>query len=274
MGNSPTPLRQNSSIQKETGIDQLYIKDESAHPHGTWKDRRSQAIIEKVRDEWAETLAIITAGNAGYSLGHYAQDTTKNVVAIVDNHLSDTITQRLRQVCAQVLKIDLSKKILNSADIIELVQNGNTRRRILDVTNGFHEAYETIIVELAMQLPKPPDYIFCPVGSGEAFVGIHQGIQKRRWGTKLVGVKPKHSQSFADKLHTPWTPYQIDLDKLQKEGHRIIELNEAEIMTSYSAMKNIIQTEPSGAVVYWAMKKTDIPKDSLVVAINSGRGIL
>ncbi len=268
-----TPLVQNQTLGARSGLSRLYIKDESAQPNGTWKDRRSRMIIEQTRDQAVDTLALITSGNAGYSLARTAHGSGKRVVAIADQDLPEVIDHHLRRVCADVIGVDLSHQIFGSNDIIHLAQQGNLHRQVLDVTNGYHQAYESIIDELQDQLGgDQPQYIFCPVGSGEAFVGLYHGLKRLGWSTKLVGTSPIQRPSFADKLHALWTPYQAHFGAMMNEGHRIILLDEGEIRAAYATMRDVVASEPSGTAVYGALRKVSIPPKDLVVVINSGYG--
>lgn len=266
-----TPLVQHQTLKTGFGLSRLYVKDESAQPNGTWKDRRSQMIIEQTRGQAVDTLALITSGNAGYSLARTAQESGKRVVAIVDQDLPEAIDRHLRRACADVIGVDLSHQIFGSNDIIHLAQQGDPDRQVLDVTNGYHQAYESVIDELHDQLSgDQPKYIFCPVGSGEAFVGLYHGLKRLGWSTKLVGVSPMQRPSFADKLHALWTPYQAHFGAMMNEGHRIILLDEGEIRAAYLTMRDVMPSEPSSSAVYGALRKVSIPPKDLVVMINSG----
>ncbi|MEK6961499.1 MAG: pyridoxal-phosphate dependent enzyme [Nanoarchaeota archaeon] len=61
-----TPLIKNNELTQKFGF-AILIKDESKNPFGTWKDRRSQIIIKKAKDEKVDTLVLITSGNARLS---------------------------------------------------------------------------------------------------------------------------------------------------------------------------------------------------------------
>jgi threonine synthase len=248
----------------------LQIQDESKNPFGTWKDRRSQVIIKKAKDELIDTLCLITSGNAGFSLAKFAEGSNIRVVAIIDTGLPQSIKETLKGVCTKVIETDLSEKILTPEEVIALVRESDTEV-IWDVTNGFHEAYEAIIEEIQSEAP---DYIICPVGSGEAFVGLFSGLQKLDLKTKLIGVKPQALPSFADKLHTPWTPYAAKINTIVEAGHEIIELTEEEIHEAYTETKALMECEPSSALVIGALSKYTFKSNDKVILINSGKGLV
>lgn len=276
MGNSGnTPLLKNDESSKKFGFN-ILIKDESKNPFGTFKDRRSELIIKKAKDDQIDKLVLITSGNAGYSLGKFAYKENVKVVSIVDKHLKSSIKKKLRNY-GKVIETDLSKRILKPEEVISLACE-NDEEIILDVTNDFHEAYEEIIKELKK---ANPGFVIVPVGSGEGFVGLYNGIKKHKLKTKLIGVSVKNKwQSFADKLHTPWTPYKSKIQSILKEGHSIIKLEEEEIKDSYKEYKNKFDIEPSSAVVFAVLPKLSklskikLKKEDKIILINSGKGIL
>jgi len=264
-----TPLLKIGKFCDEFDLPNLLVKDESKNPFGTWKDRRSQTIVEKAKQALANKLCIITFGNAGYSLAKFCDKTDIKVVSIIDVSLPMPIKIVLRRACYKVIETDLSEKILTPNDSIALARE-NDKETVWDVTNGFQDAYESIIEEIKETVP---DYLICPVGSGEGFVGLYNGLRKANLHSKLIGVKPYTNPSCADKLNTPWTPYEAKIRKILTEGHGLITLNEKDIKSVYSFSKNLIDCEPSSSVTFGVLTKLKIKPSAKVIVINSGKGL-
>lgn len=264
-----TPLAKNEELSQKFGFAVL-IKDESKNPFGTFKDRRSELIIKRAKDEQVDTLVLITSGNAGYSIGRFSQGTNIRIVNIVDKNLKKSIKDELKKY-GELIEVSLSEKILKPEEVITLARQ-NDEEVIWDVTNGFHEAYEKIVEEIKQ---ANPNFIILPVGSGEAFVGFYNGIKKCKLKTKLIGVGVKDKwQSFADKLHTPWTPYKLKIQSILKEGHKIIKLEEGEIKEAYKRYKDKFDIEPSSSVVFGVLPKLKFKKEDKIILVNSGKGIM
>ncbi len=68
----PTPLIPWEEA-KTWGFDRVDIKDESVQPTGTWKDRKSDMVIRRAVRMDIQKIAIISAGNAAYSLAQAAK---------------------------------------------------------------------------------------------------------------------------------------------------------------------------------------------------------
>ena len=72
LGEGFTPLHWAERLGAWAGFSQLYIKDESLNPTGSFKARGLSAAVTAARARGAKALAIPTAGNAGGALSAYA----------------------------------------------------------------------------------------------------------------------------------------------------------------------------------------------------------
>jgi cysteine synthase len=247
----------------------VLIKDESSNHYGTYKDRRSRFIVKKALSEHISKLCLITSGNAGYSLAKIAKPKGIKVVCVVDKGLKTTIKDRLKKVCFKLIEYDLSKEILQPEQVIALARE-NEGELVWDVTNGYSEAYGEIVSEIK---DRKFEYLVCPVGSGEAFVGLYDGLTKHKIKCTLIGVGVKECPSIADKLATPWTPYKSKISAILKDGHKLIRLTEEEVESAYGANKGKMKCEPSSAVVWAVFDKFNFEPKAKIIIINSGRGL-
>ena len=211
---------------------------------------------------------LITSGNAGYSLARFAEGSNIKVVCVVDR-VSFDVRDKLEKFSYKVIDVDLSKKILGPEEVIPMTRESD-EEVIWDVTNGFHQAFQSIVQEIKTERP---DWLIVPLGSGEAFVGLYEGLKIFRLKTKLVGVGVK-GPSIADKLYTPWTPYKRKIEEILKEGHLYIKLSEEQIKDTYEKVRHIISCEPSSSVVFGALPELCIGSKDKVIVINSGKGFV
>lgn len=268
-----TPLLKIKKLSKRFRQNNLFIKDESKNPFGTYKDRSSELMVKKAMKECIDKLVTITSGNAGYALGKFAEGTGIKMVNVVDKNLKKSIKEKLKKVSYKLIEIDLSKKIWTPEEIVAMARE-NSKEVIWDATDGFHEyqmGYVKIIEEIKN---KKPNFIVTPVGSGGAFCGLYEGIKKFKLNARLIGVGVKAKwHSFADKLYTPWTPYESKMRKIVKEGSRIIRLNEKEVKQVWKEFKDVIECEPSAAVVFAVFSRIKFKKEDKIILINSGKGL-
>ena len=72
LGEGDTPLLSLPRLQKELGLFNLYVKDESSNPTGSFKARGLAAAVSKAKELGVEKVIIPTAGNAGGAMAAYA----------------------------------------------------------------------------------------------------------------------------------------------------------------------------------------------------------
>lgn len=264
-----TPLMPLDDLAHRFGVKKIYIKDESANPFGTIKDRRSYEIVNRSRIH-VDKLALITSGNNGYSLGKFSENHGINVVCVVDRNMQADTKARLQETCYQIIESNLKHKILRPEEVVAFARERDDEV-IWDVTNGFEEAYEPIIREIQKMRPT---HLVVPVGSGGIFTGLGSAIEKMRLKMKLIGIGVQDRyESFADKLNTPWTPYAKAMTALEARGHRIHRLSEQAVQETYQAFRDICPCEPSSAVVFGVFRQHQFSPKDTVVLLNTGSSL-
>lgn len=73
LGEGHTPLKSSPALAISARIASLHIKDESANPTGSHKDRMSAIGVTQALDFGARTVVLASSGNAAVSAAHYAQ---------------------------------------------------------------------------------------------------------------------------------------------------------------------------------------------------------
>src|SRR3954451_8677087 len=72
LGEGETPLTYAGGIGELVGLDNLYLKNETRNPTGSYKDRMAAVTVARAREKGATTIVIASSGNAGASLAAYA----------------------------------------------------------------------------------------------------------------------------------------------------------------------------------------------------------
>jgi threonine synthase len=72
LGEGDTPLLNLPNLGRWLGLSQLYLKDESSNPTGSFKARGLAAAISKAKELGIQKVIIPTAGNAGGAMAAYA----------------------------------------------------------------------------------------------------------------------------------------------------------------------------------------------------------
>jgi threonine synthase len=72
LGEGDTPLLRLARFEKLLGLQNLFLKDESSNPTGSFKARGLAAAISKAKELGVQKVIIPTAGNAGGAMAAYA----------------------------------------------------------------------------------------------------------------------------------------------------------------------------------------------------------
>ena len=72
LGEGDTPLLSQPRLEAELGLSNLYVKDESLNPTGSFKARGLAAAVSKAKELGVKKVIIPTAGNAGGAMAAYA----------------------------------------------------------------------------------------------------------------------------------------------------------------------------------------------------------
>jgi len=279
-----TPCIRLPEWEEQLGLKNVWVKDESANPTGTYKDRRSAAIMQHAMHHGIHKLVLISAGNAAYSLAKYAKGTGIEVHVVVDHNLTAGIKDVLRRICTQVVEIDLSRKLLQSEDLITMAR-ASPHEKIIDVSNGYHEAYMAIVKELKNDLPWQPDSIAMPFGGGEALVGVAMGVMEAQWNYRTIVCGFKNNQSERLRSTVIFKPYR-DFVAAEKEDlptpvfDMTTEESPAEVQAHY--VPRNIRAEEAGSYTFqgvylFALADTKRPDEKSrfgenIVILNSGHG--
>lgn len=180
LGEGVTPLLPLPKLRESLGREgDVWLKDESRQPTGSFKDRPISVAITKAVEFGREVVAILSSGNAGGSAAVYAARAGLKCVIIVP---ANTPAGKLGVARAAGARIVLVRGDL--ADCYRLLRYGIDHYQWYDVTTTFANPYsaeadKTVAYELALQLDfQVPDWILVPVGSGPLLTGVYKGFRE------------------------------------------------------------------------------------------------
>ena len=294
---------------------EIFLKNENINPSGTHKGRMAWEVVREYNKMLRQKLrtgkdiprmSIISSGSAATAIGDMLNFFgAPPVKALVDKGLPTRLIEKLREHNVEVYETDLSKKELNSDDILRLTKNSHG----IDLTLGrlaqemARDYYDWMTFEI---LNEKPDFVILPYGTGQLFDNILSHYNKqlkenkadqrliaekmREGGLNLIGVSAPVG-SVADKLSAPFLPgstkhefrkqkrnivTQMISQRILGEHSRIEELEDKWFFEAGKiAMQLKIRAEPSAlAGIAWLLKhKTEIPKGKRVLIVNTGRGV-
>jgi len=184
LGEGGTPLVRLRRFGAQ-GIE-LWLKDESGNPTGSFKARGLSLAVNRARELGAPGVQLASAGNAALALTAYAAAAGLPARVALPEDTPRTVFERCRDYGAEVLS--------GPGTLVEaakLLEEGKERYWTLSTLREPYrvEGKKTMGLELAEQFGwELPDWIVYPLGGGTGIVGMHKAFAElERLG--LIGEK-------------------------------------------------------------------------------------
>jgi len=290
------------------GFKNIWLKDESVNPTGTHKDRMAWEMVVTYRDllvaknlgrlDRLPQLSIISSGSAANAVQSMLKKyKLPNLKVLIDYKINTKIKNSLKKIGCEIYETDLSKKPLDTEEILSLTNNTDgidiTSDDSLGPNTRFYDWMSYEIVN------SSPDYCFIPYGSGHLYENIlninklevsslnghdprFKGDMKKLSHCHFMGATTNNPDSLADKLYSPHLPFvhfnQQWLQVFRRKGYcgnrsNVYVLQEKYLKEAIRLAKKIkIHCEPSGIAglgLLLQMKKT-IPKTAKILIVNTG----
>lgn len=304
LGETMTPLIHAKRLGAQFSLQQLWIKDESRLPTGSFKARGLAMAVSKAKELGIKKLAIPSAGNAATALSVYAASAGIPAYIFMPK---DTPAYNIKTCQLARANVTLIDGLISDAG--KLVAERKSDEGWFDVST-LKEPYrvegkKTMGFELAEQFGwKLPDVIIYPTGGGTGIVGMWKGfaeleaigwIDKKRprfISVQAAGCAPivkalKEGKSTA----APWqnahtiasglrVPQAIGdfliLDAIRESGGTAIAVTDDDIKKAMQLLPSTegILTCPEGAATVAALKQLiangTIQLTDQVVLFNTG----
>jgi threonine synthase len=306
LGEGFTPIIPIENLKQFTGNNEVFWKDESGNPTGSFKARGISAAVSKAKELGIQTIATPTAGNAGGALAAYAARGGMKAVVYMPKQTPKVFKDECHLYGAQLVEIDG-----NISDCGKLVNEHallNNWFQVSTLKEPYRlEGKKTMGYEIAEQFNwQLPDVIFYPTGGGTGLIGIWKAFDEMEqlgWiGSKRPRMVAVQSQScdgivkafhagqyvseFADGGFTIANGLRVPKPYADKVILKVLRESEGFALTisdeeMSAALKEIAKHEgmliaPEGAALWQAYKKLKatqwIKPEEKVLLINTGSG--
>lgn len=308
LGEGDTALLHLPHLEKKLGLTNLYVKDESSNPTGSFKARGLSAAISKAKELGVEKVIIPTAGNAGGAMAAYAARAglKAHIFMPRDTPYANIIESRMAG--AEVILVDGL-----ISDAAGMAGEKARAEGWFDVST-FKEPYrvegkKVMGYELAESFSwELPDVIIYPTGGGTGLVGMWKAfaeLEELGWleNTKrprMVSVQAEgcapvvrafekgasycdfwiQAHTLASGLRVPksFADHLILEDIYQSNGTAIAVSDEAilESQKELAQMEGIFAA-PEGAATLAALEQLVaqrwIEPDERIILFNTGSGL-
>jgi len=307
LGEGWTPLVKLSNIGQKLNLKQLYLKDESFNPTGSFKSRGLCAAVARAVELGVNEFVIPTAGNAGAALAAYAARTKSNAHIFMPEDTPPFIVTEIKALGADA---HLVKGLITDAG--RIAREKGVENKWFDVST-LKEPYraegkKTMGLELAEQFNwSLPDAIVYPTGGGTGIVGMWKAFDELEELGFIGDKRPKmisvqsstcapivkafkegkdhaefweNAETIAAGLRVPAAiaDYLI-LEALKKSGGTAVDVDDLTIKIAMSqlAKEEGIMLSAEGAATVAALEVLledgSIEKDERIVVFGTGSGL-
>ena len=307
LGEGYTPLIRAERLGAQLGMPNLYIKDESLNPTGSFKARGMAVAISMAKELGAKKLAVPSAGNAAGALAAYAAKAGLSAFIFMPQDTPKANIIECRQTGAHVTLID--GLITDCGRIVAERKEAEGWFDVSTLKEPYRvEGKKTMGYELAEQMHwELPDVILYPTGGGTGLIGMWKAfdeMERMGWISsrrpRMITVQAEgcapivrafaaganagadipEAHTIAAGLRVPRAIGDfIMLDILRTSKGNAISVTDDELI---AAVKEIGSSEgifaaPEGAACLPALKKLiadgEVRRDEQVVLFNTGAGV-
>ncbi|MFC4167281.1 threonine synthase [Teichococcus aestuarii] len=173
---------------------ELWLKDETRNPSGSFKDRAISAGISKAIELGARGVVCASSGNAGASVAAYAARAGLGAIIIVPAHTPDGKVTQIAAHGAVLLKVPghYSRSYDLAAALAE--RHGYANLTTTFINPWAVDGLKLVGPEIRAQLGgRVPDLVLVPTGSGPLVEGVARGFAAEGFagaaGPRLVAVQ-------------------------------------------------------------------------------------
>jgi len=295
LGEGDTPLVRAAALERETGIDEIWLKVEGANPTGSFKDRGMVVAVAKAMEGGAHAVLCASTGNTAASAAAYAARGGLHCAVILPaghvalGKLSQAIAFGAKVVAVRGSFDDalaLSREIA-SAGGATLVNSVNPHRI---------EGQKTAAFEVCEALGDAPEWLCIPVGNAGNITAYWKGfteareakMAKRRpqmHGFQAAGAAPIVNGEVVADPQTVATAIRIGnpaswngaVRARDESGGSITAVTDDEILDAYSFLARCegVFCEPASAAAVAGLRKLARggTKPRQVVCVLTGNGM-
>lgn len=178
MGEGWTPLTRAEGLEKDLGVNEIWLKDERQQPTGSFKDRQAASATTALRAEGVKELVLASTGNAAAAYAAFCARAGIKLWVFLTSMVPAEKMRELALYGAEVIKItgtyDQAKKIAHDFATRRNIHYDKGAKAIPD-----REVMKTLAFEIVEQLGwKAPDWYVQAVSGGLGPIGVQKGFEE------------------------------------------------------------------------------------------------
>jgi threonine synthase len=296
-----TPLVKTSRLSALTGFNNIWIKNDSLNPSGSYKDRASFLVVAEANRLGESKIVTASTGNAASSLAAVCAAAGKKAMIFVPESAPKAKLLQMYVYGAEVVKVKGTYD-----DAFKLSMEYTEKNPGLNRNTAYHpltiEGKKTSGLEMFVQNNfKVPDAIIIPVGDGVIISGVYKAFYDLKMCgliekiPKLICVQSEKSNAISNFIETgvyknadnpatiadsisvsvPSNAYMARNTVISSGGFAIT-LSDEEIMRAQKELAALtgIYAEPSSSAVFAGLikskNKLDINEQIVLLITGSG----
>ncbi|MDE3009016.1 MAG: threonine synthase [Acidobacteriota bacterium] len=307
LGAGWTPLRRATRLAEVLGVKELWLKDDTRNPTGSFKDRVVSVALSSARRLGFTTAACASTGNLATSVAAHAAFIGWPSVTIIPSDLERSKIAMTAIFGGTVLGVEGNYDDVNRLCVELVAEHPDWAFANVNLRPYYAEGSKTLAFEIAEQLGwRAPRQVVVPIASGSQLtkvakgfnqlfeLGLIEGDAPILYGAQATGCSPV-ATAFAEgaDVVTPQRPNTIArslaignpadgpyvLDEVRSGGGDIGSVSDDEILECIALLASTegVFAETAGGVTIASLRQmirrgTIDPNES-IVAIISGHGL-
>jgi threonine synthase len=308
LGAGFTPLIRADRLAAELGLGELWIKNDTVNPTGSFKDRVVTVALTKAQELGIKVVGCASTGNLANSVAAHAAHAGMRSVVFIPSNLEQAKVVTTAVFGGQLIAVDGTYDDVNRLCGEIIGEHPDWGFVNINLRTYYAEGSKTLAYEVAEQLGwTVPDHVVVPIGSGAQLTKIAKGFRElhqvglldsapsvRISGAQAAGCSPVATafESGSDEI-LPQKPNTIAkslaigdpadgiyaLAEVRRSGGAVGQVSEEEIVAGIKLLARTegIFAETAGGVTIATLAKLAasgvVRPDERVVAYVTGNGL-
>lgn len=178
IGAGLTPLIKADRLGTALGIDNLWIKNDTANPTHSFKDRVVSVALTVAREMGFDTVSCASTGNLANAVAAHAARAGLRSFVFIPANLEQNKILTTAVYGGNVIAVDGNYDHVNKL-CSEIAQKGEWGFVNVNLRPYYSEGSKTLAFEVAEQMGwKAPDHVVVPVASGSLLTKFRKGLEE------------------------------------------------------------------------------------------------
>jgi threonine synthase len=177
LGAGFTPLVRADRLAAELGLGELWIKNDTLNPTGSFKDRVVSVALTKAQELGFKVAACASTGNLANSVAAHAAHAGMESVVFIPHDLEEAKIVTTAIYGGRLIAVEGSYDDVNRLCAELASEHPSWAFVNVNVRTYYAEGSKTLAFEVAEQLGwQAPDHVVVPIASGSQLTKIHKGF--------------------------------------------------------------------------------------------------